>query len=104
MSHPLQPLPNRSIKARPSVRSASVDCSVAMSMNIHVRKVACGLCAMLVALPTAITAQERCTPTADSLLESGWRAYRADSTGRAAERFGQAHRLCPQNLDATTGL
>jgi hypothetical protein len=59
---------------------------------------------MLVALPTSITAQERCTPAADSLLESGWRAYRTDSIGRAAERFGQAHRLCPRNLDATTGL
>lgn len=37
-------------------------------------------------------------------MERGWKAYRSGSTKEADERFEQAHRLCPQNLDAGVGL
>ncbi len=37
-------------------------------------------------------------------MERGWKAYRSGSIKEANERFEQAHRLCPQNLDASVGL
>ncbi|HEU4682403.1 MAG TPA: hypothetical protein VFS51_11685 [Gemmatimonadales bacterium] len=51
-----------------------------------------------------LAAQTPCPAAADSALESGWRAYRADSLPAALFRFDRAHRLCPDNLDATVGL
>lgn len=51
-----------------------------------------------------LAAQTPCPAAADSALESGWRAYRADSLPAALSRFDRAHRLCPGNLDATVGL
>jgi hypothetical protein len=35
---------------------------------------------------------------------AGWAAYRTDSLDRAAERFGQALGVCPDNRDAQIGL
>jgi hypothetical protein len=37
-------------------------------------------------------------------MEGGWKAYRSGSITEANDRFEQAHRLCPQNLDAGVGL
>src|SRR6185295_3280237 len=45
-----------------------------------------------------------CPPRADSILAAGWRAYRADSSANAKERFEAAQRLCPENADAWVGL
>jgi hypothetical protein len=45
-----------------------------------------------------------CPPEAGILVETGWRAYRADSIAVAAERFARADRMCEDNLDAKVGL
>jgi Flp pilus assembly protein TadD len=62
------------------------------------------LAAALFLSPTLLAAQTPCPAASDSALESGWRAYRADSLPAASTRFDLAHRLCPDNLDARVGL
>ena len=49
-------------------------------------------------------AQTPCPATTDSAVESGWRAYRADSLVIALKAFTQALRLCPGQLDAKVGV
>jgi hypothetical protein len=66
--------------------------------------VASGAFAALVLTQGQLPAQKKCPLAADSVLHSGWEAYRADSTVRAVEQFTLAHQLCPRNLDAVTGL
>jgi hypothetical protein len=67
-----------------------------------------GRCALVVAalllLFSPLRAQAPCPPAADSALESGWQAYRTNALDNAVKRFERAHRLCPQNLDASVGL
>lgn len=58
----------------------------------------------LLAITQPLAGQSPCPAAADSALGAGWRSFRADSITRAAERFGVAQRLCPQNLDASVGL
>jgi hypothetical protein len=60
--------------------------------------------AALLTSPVHLSAQTPCPAEADSALVRGWRAYRADSLPAAFFRFDLAHRLCPDNLDATVGL
>jgi len=60
--------------------------------------------AALFTSPALLSAQTLCSAAVDSALESGWRAYRADSLPAALSRFARAHELCPDNLDATVGL
>ena len=55
-------------------------------------------------MPPPLRAQMPCSPAADSALEGGWQAYRANSIEKALQRFDRAHHLCPQNLDALVGL
>lgn len=89
---------------RPRVRVASVDCSGDMPMNIYGWRVAGGALAALLLTQEPLVGQHQCPASADSVLKSGWRAYRADSSARAVEQFTLAHQLCPRNLDAVTGL
>ena len=53
------------------------------------------------ALPTT---PMRCPPETERLVTTGWKAYRADSTLVALDRFDRAGRLCPIDLDAKVGL
>ena len=73
-----------------------------MILNLHAWSTIGCAAALSSAVPLA--AQTPCPPRADSILAAGWRAYRADSTAKAKERFETAHRLCPQNADAWVGL
>jgi hypothetical protein len=76
-----------------------------MALNIPaVRSVRAVVAAALLTSPVHLSAQTPCTAAADSALVRGWRAYRADSLPAAFSRFDLAHRLCPDNLDATVGL
>ncbi|MFL5459382.1 MAG: hypothetical protein ACJ8AY_01755, partial [Gemmatimonadales bacterium] len=61
-------------------------------------------CAAALSSAVPLSAQMPCPPRADSILAAGWRAYRADSTPKASERFAAAQRLCPENADASVGL
>ena len=54
--------------------------------------------------PSLLQSQTPCPPSGGSALESGWRAYRADSLPKAIKQFELARRLCPDNLDAGVGL
>jgi hypothetical protein len=54
--------------------------------------------------PGFLQAQTPCPTSGGSALESGWRAYRADSLPKAIGQFELAQRLCPDNLDASVGL
>ena len=84
---------------------ASVDCPVAMDLNIHALfRVRCFLPTMLLFGARPVASQVPCPPGADSALSAGWRSYQAGSTERAIGSFRQAHRLCPHNLDASVGL
>src|SRR4051812_10174771 len=102
ISQAAQPRPKVSTSERPSARVASVDWSAAMILNLHAWTTISCAAALSRAVPMA--AQTPCPPAADSILASGWRAYRADSTRRASERFEAAQRLCPENADASVGL
>jgi Flp pilus assembly protein TadD len=76
-----------------------------MLWNIPIGAAARGLIvASLLLASGAAAAQSPCAPAADSLLQIGWRAYRADSLSVAVERFRRARQLCPENLDAQVGL
>src|SRR5687768_13766044 len=108
----LQPFPKVSIRDRPRSRvapcsfSGLLGCSwVSMTFNIPVvRSARAVAAATLLTSPALLSAQTPCSAAADSVLESGWRAYRADSLPAALSRFDLAHELCPSNLDATVGL
>jgi len=69
-----------------------------------VRSACAVLAPVLLAGPTLLAGQSRCPAATDSILESGWRAYRSDSLPTALSRFDLAHQLCPDNLDASVGL
>ena len=73
-----------------------------MTLNLHAWTTVGCAAALSWAVPLA--AQTPCPPCADSILAAGWRAYRADSTAKAKERFEAAQRLCPQNADGWVGL
>ena len=73
-----------------------------MILNLHAWSTIGCVAALFSAVPLA--AQTPCPPRADSILAAGWRAYRADSSTKAKERFEAAQRLCPQNADAWIGL
>jgi hypothetical protein len=76
-----------------------------MHRNIHSRRRARGaLSALFLFSPASLGAQIPCPPAADSALDDGWLAYRANSMEIAVEWFERAHRLCPGNLDARVGL
>jgi tetratricopeptide (TPR) repeat protein len=77
-----------------------------MALNIPtVQRARAGLAvAALLSGPSFLQAQTPCPPAGGSALESGWRAYRADSLPKAIRQFELAQRLCPDNLDARVGL
>src|SRR4051794_19317637 len=102
MSQAAQPRPKVSTSERPSARVASVDWSAAMILNLHAWTTIG--CAAALSSAEPLAAQTPCPPRADSILAAGWRAYRADSTAKAKERFEEARRLCPQNADGWVGL
>src|SRR5215208_1105901 len=106
ISHVAQPVPKVSIRERPRIRVASVDCSVAMHLNIHaLRRLGCLLFGILPSFVTRpLVSQTSCPSGVDSALNTGWRKYRSDSTETAIESFRLARRLCPENLDASVGL
>lgn len=105
MSPADQPVPKVSISERPRARVGSVDWSVAMHSKIHPSTTASGLIlAALLAVASPLSSQVPCSPAAESALQQGWRAYRADSLPSAVKSFEQAHHLCPRNLDAEVGL
>src|SRR5215210_3438881 len=68
------------------------------------RRMGCSAAAALLLSAVPAAGQHPCPPATDSVLHAGWHAYRADSIAQAAEQFEVAHRLCPENLDATVGL
>lgn len=76
-----------------------------MSLNIQAVLLARAafLTSFLLLGPGLLQAQKSCPPSAISALESGWRAYRADSLFKAIQQFERAGRLCPANLDAVVG-
>lgn len=80
--------------------------SDSMPLNIQaVRLARAGfLASSLLSGPSFLQAQTPCPPSGVSALESGWRAYRADSLPKAIGQFELAQRLCPDNLDAGVGL
>ncbi|HEX6407895.1 MAG TPA: tetratricopeptide repeat protein, partial [Gemmatimonadales bacterium] len=73
-----------------------------MILNLHAWSTIGCATALFSVVP--LVAQTPCPPRADSILAAGWRAYRADSSAKAKERFEAAQRLCPQNADAWIGL
>jgi hypothetical protein len=77
-----------------------------MHLNIQAVHPACAVLAvgLLLLNPPSGSAQVSCPVAADSALESGWVAYRANSIEKALQQFERAHRLCPQNLDGLVGL
>ncbi|MGH7510175.1 MAG: tetratricopeptide repeat protein [Gemmatimonadales bacterium] len=75
-----------------------------MPFNIVARLAGPVLATALLVTPALLWAQAPCPPAAASALRTGWRAYRSDSLALAIEGFDRAHRLCPENLDATVGL
>jgi hypothetical protein len=76
-----------------------------MHLNIQaVHPARAVLAGLLLLNPPSVSAQASCPVAADSALESGWRAYRANSIEKALQQFDRAHRLCPRNLDALVGL
>lgn len=98
------PFPKVSIKLRPNAR-VSLDSSGAMPGNIHAFQRGRGVfAALLLLVPSCLWAQTPCPPAADSAVEDGWLAYRANSVDVALEWFDRAQRLCPANLDAKVGL
>src|SRR6185312_5691806 len=100
-----QPFPKVSISDRPNARVTSVDSSGAMHRNIHPLSAARGVFAALLLLtPPTLWAQTPCPQAADSALENGWFAYRANSMDLAADWFERAQRFCPENSDAKVGL
>jgi tetratricopeptide (TPR) repeat protein len=101
-----QPAPKVSIKDRPSARVAPVDSSSVMHLNIHVSALERGLllAALLAGRAAGLSAQTRCPPATEAVLEAGWEAYRANAIDRAMGEFDRANRLCPANADAIVGL
>jgi hypothetical protein len=82
-----------------------MDSLVAMRLKRHAwSPAACLSLAALLRITSPALAQAPCPATADSVLKSGWQAYRANSMESAADSFTRAHRLCPRNLDALVGL
>ena len=76
-----------------------------MHLNIHLYTVAGAFpVTALLMCATPLAAQVRCTPAADSALQRGWQAYRANSLSSAVQNFERAHRLSPHNLDGEVGL
>jgi tetratricopeptide (TPR) repeat protein len=67
-------------------------------------KFGCSTGAGLILATGAVAAQGPCPPATDSILQEGWRAYRTDSVVVAMAQFRLAHRLCPENQDASVGL
>ncbi len=63
------------------------------------------VCAAVLALASSAGAGAlRCPPESGTLVDAGWKAYRADSIASAAMRFARADRICAAGLDAKVGL
>src|SRR3954469_9194468 len=82
-----QPFPNVSINVRPSTRVSAPCPSSVMPQNIY------GLCrasvvfTALLLLPAFAQGQTPCPPAADSAVENGWLAYRANLIEDGVEWF-----------------
>jgi hypothetical protein len=75
-----------------------------MQLNLHAVPLVRAAFALLLWPPTAVDAQAPCPSSGSVALERAWRAYRADSLQVALKQFEQAHRICPENLDAKVGV
>jgi hypothetical protein len=77
-----------------------------MHLNIHVRALGRGLLltTLLFGGGAGLSAQTRCPPATEAVLEAGWDAYRANAVEEALGAFERANRLCPENTDAIIGL
>lgn len=75
-----------------------------MGPNLYPRLLACASLALSAFWGGRPAHAPPCPPEAGRLVETGWRAYRADSIAVAGQRFARADQMCEDNYDAKVGL